>query len=362
MSQKGYIVVANIFGYTAFVKQTELEHAQSIIDDLLNTLIESFLPPLIFSKTEGDSIFAYTPEDNFTKGQTLLEAIENLYCIFANTRESMHRNTVCPCKACKAITGLDLKLVLHYGTYSFTTINSQQDLIGTDVMAIRHLSKSPISDATGINGFAFITSDCVEALAIEDFTKSLKTYSETCEHIGIINGFVYDLYPVWEVAHEQKKIIVIPEDAWLVVDTFLPVPSALAWEYITEPSYRRLWLKASGITVDRNENGRVGIGNTYICAHGKYKINQVIVDWRPFDYLTVDTAMPLKGMQRSTTKLTKQDNGTKISWYFERVTGLNSIHTFLLRLLSLTMKSILTNRLKRGSETVLKMIEKEVRT
>ncbi len=362
MSQKGYILVANIFGYTAFVKQTELEHAQSIIDDLLNTLIESFQPPLIFSKIEGDSIFAYTPENSFTKGQTLLESIENLYCIFAITRESMHRNTVCPCKACKAMTDLDLKLVLHYGTYSFTTINSQQDLIGTDIMAIRHLSKSPISDATGIKGFAFITSDCVEALGIEDLAKSLKTYSDTCEHIGIINGFVYDLYPVWEVAREQNKITVIPEDAWLVVDTFLPVPSALAWEYITEPSYRRLWLKASGITVDRNENGRVGIGNTYICAHGKYKINQVIVDWRPFDYLTVDTAMPLKGIQRSTTKLTQQDSGTKISWYFERVTGLNRIHTFLLRLLSITMKGILTSRLKRGSEILREMIEKEVRT
>jgi len=362
MSQKGYILVTNIVGYTAFVNQTELEHAQSIIDDLLNTLIESFLPPLIFSKIEGDSIFAYTPENSFIKGQTFLEAIENLYCIFAITRESMHRNTFCPCKACKAMTDLDLKFVLHYGTYKFTTINSQQDLIGTDVMAIRHLSKSPILDATGIKGFAFITSDCVKALGIDDLAKSLKPYSETCEHIGIINGFVYDLYPVWEVAREQNKITVIPEDAWLVVDTFLPVPSALAWDYITEPRYRRWWLKASGITVDRNDNGRVGIGNTYICAHGRYKINQVIVDWRPFDYLTVDTIMPLKGLQRSTTKLTQHDSGTKISWYFERVIGLNSIHTFLLRLLFVSMKGILTKRLKRGSEIVREIIEKEART
>jgi len=362
MSQKGYLLVANIFGYTAFIKQTEIEHAQSIIDDFLNTLIENFLPPLIFSKTEGDSIFAYTPDDSFTKGQTLLEAIENLYCIFAITRESMHRNTVCPCKACKSITGLDLKLVLHYGTYSFTTVNSQQDLIGIDIMAIRHLSKSPISDETGINGFAFITSECIEALEINDFAKNLKTYSDTCEHIGIINGFVYDLNPVWDVARDKNKITVIPEDAWFVVDTFLPVTSALAWEYITEPSFRRLWLKASSITVDRNKNGRIGIGNTYICAHGKHKIDQVIVDWHPFDYLTVDTTMPLKGLQRSTVKLTEQESGTKISWYFEKVTGLNSIHTLLLRILSISFKGIITNRLKRGSNTVREIIEEEARS
>ena len=362
MSQKGYLLVANIFGYTAFIQQTELEHAQSIIDDLLNILIESFPPPLIFSKIEGDSIFAYTSEDTFTNGQTFLEAIEYLYCNFALTRESMHRNSVCPCRACKAMAELDLKLVLHYGSFRFTTINSQQDLIGTDIMTIRHLSKSPISDETGINGFAFITSECINALGIEDFSKSLKEYSDTLEHIGIINGFIYDLYPVLEVAREQNKVSVIPEDAWLVIDTFLPVPSTLAWEYITEPNYRRLWLNATEVTVDRNDNGRVGIGDTYICAHGKYKINQVIVDWRPFDYLTVDTLIPLKGMQRSTAKLIQQDSGTKISWYFDKVKGLNSIHTFLLRLLFISMKGNITNRLNRGSKTVRGMIENEAST
>ncbi|MGI9553865.1 MAG: DUF2652 domain-containing protein [Thermodesulfobacteriota bacterium] len=360
MSQNGYIVVANIFGYTNFLNQTELDHAQSIIDDLLNTLIENIQPPLIFSKTESDSIFVYTPENSFIQNQTFMEAIENLYCLFVLTRETMHRNTVCPCKACKFMSDLDLKFVLHYGTYSFTTINGQQDLIGADVMTIRHLSKSPISDTTGVKGFAFITNICVQAMKIDDFAKSLKTYSESHEHIGIINGFIYDLYPVWEVMREKNKITVKPEDAWFVIDTFLPVTSALAWDYITEPGYRRWWLKASRITLDGNDKGRIGIGTTYICAHGRYKINQVIVDWRPFEYLTVDTVMPLKGIQRSTVKLTPDGNGTKISWLFERVTGLNSIHTFLLRTLFVSFKGLLINRLKQGSDSLQEVIKSEI--
>lgn len=356
MSQNGYLVVANIFGYTAFLNETELEHAQSIVDDLLNTLIENIQTPLIFSKIEGDSIFMNTPENSIIQGQTFMEAIENLYCVFALTRENMHRNTVCPCKACKFMTDLDLKFVLHYGTYSFTSVNGQQDLIGTDVMTIRELSKSPISETTGVKGFAFITEACAQAMNNDEFAKSLHTYSETYEHIGTVNGFIYDLCSVWENMREQNKIKVDPEDAWFVVDTFLPVDSSLAWDYITDPKYRRWWLKASGITLDGNDKGRIGIGTTYICAHGRYKINQVIVDWRPFDYLTVDTVMPLKGVQRSTTKLTPQDSGTKISWCFERVNGLNNIHTFLLRSLFVSMKGLLINRLKQGSEIVGEMI------
>jgi len=359
MSQNGYIAVANIHGYTSFLIQSELDHAQSVIDDLLNTLIDNVCPPLIFSKTEGDSVFVHVPEKSFMQSQSLIEAIDNLYCIFTLTRENMHRNTVCTCKACKLIPELDLKFVLHYGTYSFTTINNQEDLIGADVMHVRQLSKSPISDAAGVKGFAYITNECIKAMDINNFTENLIKYSDSNDQTGVINGFIYDLCPVWEEMREHNKITANPEDTWFVLETILPVNSALAWDYITEPKYRRWWLKASNITLDGNETGRIGIGTTYICAHGRYKINQIIVDWRPFDYLTVDTVMPLKGLQRSTVKLIPEEGGTKISWVFEKVTGLNSIHTLLLRTLFVAFKGIFIKRLKQGSESVIEIIRSE---
>lgn len=362
MSQQGYIAIANIFGYTSFLNKTEIDHAQSIVNNLLNTLIENIKPPLVFSKIEGDSIFIYKPENGFIKGQTLIEAVENLYYIFALTRETMHRNTVCPCKACRVMTDLDLKFVFHYGTYSFTAVNGHQDIIGPDVMTVRNLSNSPIPESTGIKGFAFITDDFVKALEMEEFTRDLNTYSETCEHIGEIKGFVYDLHPALKVIMGKNEITVAPEDTWFMVDTFLPVNTTLAWEFITDPSYRRRWLKASKITLDGSEKGRIGIGTTYICAHGKHKINQVIVDWKPFDYLTVDTIMPLKGILRSTSKLTPDGNGTNISWRFERIKGFNGLHTFILRSLFGFMKGVLINRLKEGNEAVREMIDKEAGT
>ena len=141
MLQKGYLVTANISGYEEFLTQAELEHAQSIVNDLLNTIIDDIRHPLIFSKSEGSSIFLYSPEGSFVQGQTFLEVIENLYCTFARTLETMSRNTVCPCQACQLMSRLDLRFIVHYGAFSLTEIDGQHDLTGPDVMILRHLNR-----------------------------------------------------------------------------------------------------------------------------------------------------------------------------------------------------------------------------
>lgn len=362
MPQEGYLVVANITEYEAFLVKAELEHAQSIINDLIHTLLEQIKPPLLFSKLEREAIFVHAPESSLQEGKTLLEVIENLYCTFASTLESMHRNTVCPCRACQLMTSLDLKFVIHYGTYSLTEIDGKQDLIGEDVIILRELMKSPISDAVGIEAHVFITSACADAMGLNGLTDGMKTYSAAYENLGVIKGFAYNLQTVWEFRRERNRIRVNPDEAWLQVETDLPISSALAWEFVTEPGYRSWWLAANKVTAYTNDKGRVGIGTTYICAHGKHEINQVIIDWRPFEYLTVDTAMPMRGMQRHTTQLTPHDGGTRVSWRFDQVIGRNRIHTLILRLLFIPMKGKMINRLRHGGTKVREKIENDIET
>lgn len=304
MPQEGYLVVANIAGYEAFLIKAELEHAHSIINDLQNALLDNIEPPLVFLKLEGDAIVLHTPDKSFIKGKAPLEMIENLYCTFAMTLETMYRNSVCPCKACQLMTSLDLSFVMHYGTYSLTEIDGQQELIGSDAVILRELFKSPIADALDIKGSAFITCACADAMELNELTHDTETYSDNYENLGEIKGFVHNLQIVWEYVREQRRIMVKMDDAWLEFEMDLPVCSALAWEYVTEPKYRSMWLRANKVTANTNDKGRIGIGTTYICAHGKHKINQVIIDWRPFEYLTIDTVMPMNGMQRHTTRLT----------------------------------------------------------
>jgi hypothetical protein len=43
-TQHGYLVIADISGYTSFVAKTELEHSQEILSELLELLVSRFQP------------------------------------------------------------------------------------------------------------------------------------------------------------------------------------------------------------------------------------------------------------------------------------------------------------------------------
>mgnify|MGYP001403948190 CR=1 FL=1 len=76
-TEHGYLVLADISGYTSYLAQTELEHAQEILTDLLATIVDQFKQALTISKLEGDAVFANVNESNLPNGERLLELIES---------------------------------------------------------------------------------------------------------------------------------------------------------------------------------------------------------------------------------------------------------------------------------------------
>ena len=62
VTQHGYLVIADISGYTSFVAKTELEHSHEILSELLSLLVENFKPLMTISNLEGDAVFGYAAE------------------------------------------------------------------------------------------------------------------------------------------------------------------------------------------------------------------------------------------------------------------------------------------------------------
>jgi class 3 adenylate cyclase len=56
-------VIADISGYTGFLAGVELEHAQDIIADVMDTMVRRLRPPFRLAKFEGDAAFFYTVAD-----------------------------------------------------------------------------------------------------------------------------------------------------------------------------------------------------------------------------------------------------------------------------------------------------------
>ena len=71
MEQRGFILIADITGYTAYLNDSELEHAQGTLTELLELLIEHTTSPLIISRLEGDAVISYGLESGFVSGPNI---------------------------------------------------------------------------------------------------------------------------------------------------------------------------------------------------------------------------------------------------------------------------------------------------
>src|SRR5512141_3058700 len=144
----GYFLLADISGYTSFLSQTELDHAHEILTDLLETVLQRFRPLLTVHKIEGDAIFAYVPDSQVIRGETLLELIESTYKDFRERMKNVRRHTTCTCRACQSIPLLDLKFILHHGQFVVQNIGGTRELAGSDVNLAHRLLKNHVAENT----------------------------------------------------------------------------------------------------------------------------------------------------------------------------------------------------------------------
>jgi hypothetical protein len=70
-------VIADISGYTSFLAGVELDHAQDIIADLMDTIVRRLRPPFRLAKFEGDAAFFYAATDK-VDGSVLQDGVDPL--------------------------------------------------------------------------------------------------------------------------------------------------------------------------------------------------------------------------------------------------------------------------------------------
>ena len=191
-TQTGYLLLADISGYTSFVAKTEIEHADTALSYLLETIIEIFNGPLTIAKLEGDAVFAYAEEKTVQEGKTLLDLIDQSYRAFRDKATDLYSHATCPCRACKAIPTLDLKFILHHGEYVLQQVAGIRDLLGTDVNLIHRLLKNGVSEATGWKGYAIFTNQALDHMQCSK--DSYFRRCETYEHLGDVNIYCMDMH------------------------------------------------------------------------------------------------------------------------------------------------------------------------
>jgi hypothetical protein len=191
-TQTGYLVLADISGYTFFLANTELEHADIALGYLLESIVGKLSAGLTISKLEGDAVFAYVDDGKLPGGSSLLELIDDTYLAFRKEAEALHRRSTCPCKACQAIPTLDLKFIVHHGEFIVKQVAGIKDLLGTDVNLVHRLLKNHVAESIGWKGYALFTNPVLEHMHADSnsFVRQLESY----EHFGQVETHVTDMH------------------------------------------------------------------------------------------------------------------------------------------------------------------------
>jgi hypothetical protein len=309
-TQHGYLVLADISGYTSYLAGVELTHARDILTELLNLIVEHFKPFLSIVKLEGDAIFAYVPKTKILRDETLLELLESTYLAFRDRVEGIRRRTTCQCNACKAIPTLDLKFVLHFGEYLPQNVSGITELVGSDVNLVHRLLKNHVSDVTGWKAYALFTAASLAQMNVK--MENLHEQVERYEHLGEVLTYSLNLHSRYEELIESRRVAISPEEADQVITRTISASPIVVWDWMNDVQKRLKWENYDDIRPLFRPGGRTGVGASNHCAHGKNLVLETILDWKPFEYYTVEYPMAIQSHN-----LEPLPNGTRLNVYFK---------------------------------------------
>jgi hypothetical protein len=142
----GCIVIIDISGYTQFVKmhRTAMVHAEQIITDLMESMLDVQGPPLVLDKLMGDAAFFYSRDNGDSSAEAIAAQVVRFFEAFNETEGVLVSCNVCICDACNQMSSLKLKAILHHGEFIRKQMGGGSELAGPDVILAHRLLKNSI--------------------------------------------------------------------------------------------------------------------------------------------------------------------------------------------------------------------------
>lgn len=187
------LVMPDISGYTRFLTLTRFAqgHAEHIVSELLQALIEGAEPELIAAKVEGDAVLFHAPMAGPDRRDpaAVARALQRLFAAFYRRRAELQASNLCRCAACTHLDDLDLKAVVHRGPVSAYRLGSFTELAGMPVVVVHRLLKNTV----GRPRYVLVTEDAADV--VPPFGRGPEPLRQVCEGVGEIVCRVYGFEP-----------------------------------------------------------------------------------------------------------------------------------------------------------------------
>lgn len=142
----GFVVIVDISGYTSFVKmhRTAMVHAEQIITDLMESVLDVQGPPLVLDKLMGDAATFYAIDDGEGVAAAIAQQVVRFFAAFNELEGVLVSCNVCICDACTQMDKLHLKAILHHGELIVKQMGGRTELAGADIILAHRLLKNSV--------------------------------------------------------------------------------------------------------------------------------------------------------------------------------------------------------------------------
>ena len=188
-AEDGFLVLADISGFTAFVTASELEHGAWVTGELLEAVMRGLAPPLEIQELEGDAVFALGPDRLVPDGRVVPPALATAVGAFRERQRSMARENDCACRACEAIPALDLKLIAHHGRFARQHVGGRTRVAGPDVILVHRLLKNSVDG----RAYVLLTEPALARIGVDPVAAGMTWHVASYPHLGEVPCFVAPL-------------------------------------------------------------------------------------------------------------------------------------------------------------------------
>ena len=192
ISDAGFLVLADISGFTAFTTATELEHGADVIGTLLAQVIDALSPPLEIQELEGDAVFALGSEHTLPADAPVLRALRGAYRAFRERQRELEDDTSCGCGACRSVHLLSLKLVVHHGRFVRQLVAGRSRVGGPDVILAHRLLKNDVE----ARAYILLTEAAMDHLTRDVVGDGAQSRTASYAYFGDVTCFVVTLESV----------------------------------------------------------------------------------------------------------------------------------------------------------------------
>jgi uncharacterized protein DUF2652 len=189
-ASEGFLVLADISGFTAFLTTTELEHGPAIIAALLEAVMARLAPPLDIEAIEGDAVFAVDGDGRVAPPARLLDVLDDVFVAFRAKRRELEADDSCACNVCANVARLRLKAIGHYGSFVRQTVGGRAHAAGPEVILAHRLLKNAVPRKAD---YALLTRAALERMGVDPRRGALVPHVERYEHFGPIECFVREV-------------------------------------------------------------------------------------------------------------------------------------------------------------------------